>query len=321
MKNIVVLDGYALNPGDLDWEPLKALGHVKIYDRTPEEQVAARAKDAQILLTNKAVISAATIAQLPVLEYIGVMATGYNVVDIAAATARKIPVSNVPAYSTASVAQLTFALILELCHHTGLHADSVRAGEWGRSADFSYWKTPLVELEGRTLGIVGLGQIGRAVAGIALAFGMKVIAHHRHPERDRMEGVSFVDMATCFREADIISLHCPLNQDNREFVNAALLRTMKKTAFIINTSRGPLIREADLAAALKEGVIAGAALDVLSTEPPAADNPLITAPNTVITPHIAWATQAARSRLMHIAVENVRSFLNGLHQNNINKIQ
>lgn len=321
MKNIVVLDGYALNPGDLDWAPLQALGNVTIYDRTPADKVAERAKDAHILLTNKAIVSAETIKNLPFLEYIGVMATGYNVVDIPAATARKIPVTNVPAYSTASVAQLTFALILELCHHTGLHADNVRAGEWAASKDFSYWKTPLTELEGLTLGIAGLGQIGQAVAKIALAFGMKVIAYHKHPERDRMDGVTFVDLATCFREADIVSLHCPLNQENKEFVNAALLHTMKKTAFLINTSRGPLIQEADLAEALKAGVIAGAGLDVLSTEPPAADHPLTAAPGTIITPHIAWATQAARSRLMRVAVENVEKFLQGAHQNTINKIQ
>ncbi|MGN7822856.1 D-2-hydroxyacid dehydrogenase [Chitinophaga sp. 22536] len=321
MKNIVVLDGYALNPGDLDWAPLQALGKVTIYDRTPVELVAERAKDAHILLTNKAIVSAETINSLPFLEYIGVMATGYNVVDIPAATARKIPVTNVPAYSTASVAQLTFALILELCFQTGLHARSVRAGEWASSLDFSYWKTPLTELDGRTIGIVGFGQIGQAVAKIALAFGMKVIVSHKHPERDKMEGVTFVDQATCFREADVVSLHCPLNQDNREFVNTGLLKTMKKTALLINTSRGPLVREADLAEALKEGVIAGAGLDVLSTEPPAADHPLVQAPGTVITPHIAWATQAARGRLMHVTVENVRQYLLGNSQNNINKIQ
>ncbi|NSL90274.1 D-2-hydroxyacid dehydrogenase [Chitinophaga sp. Mgbs1] len=320
MKNIVVLDGYALNPGDLDWAPLQALGKVTIYDRTPPQEVAARAKDAHILLTNKAIVDASVISALPSLEYIGVMATGYNVVDIAAATARKIPVTNVPAYSTAAVAQLTFALLLELCHHTGLHAESVRKGEWATSVDFSYWKTPLTELDGLTFGIVGFGQIGQAVARIALAFGMKVIAHHRHPERDKMEGVVFTDLATCFREADVVSLHCPLNKDNQQFVNAALLKTMKPAAFLINTSRGPLIQEADLAAALHDGVIAGAALDVLSAEPPAADHPLVTAPGTIITPHIAWATRAARGRLLKTAIDNLQAFLSGLHQNNINKI-
>jgi len=318
MKNIVVLDGYTLNPGDLDWVALQALGNVKVFARTPESGVAERIKDAHIVLTNKAIINAAAIEAATQLEYIGVTATGYNVVDTVAARERRIPVTNVPAYSTASVAQLTFALILELCHHTGLHAESVRAGEWGRSIDFSYWKTPLTELSGNTLGIVGLGQIGQAVARIALAFGMKVIANHKHPDRDGMPGVTFVDLATCFKQADIISLHCPLNPGNKEFVNAALLSTMKKTAFLVNTSRGPLIREADLAEALEDGVIAGAALDVLSVEPPLGNNPLITAPNTIITPHIAWATQAARKRLMHTAVENVKVFLEGTPQNIIN---
>ncbi len=318
MKNIVVLDGHTLNPGDLDWIALHALGNVTFYDRTPEHEVAARSKDAHIILTNKAVVSGETIRQLQQLEYIGVTATGFNIVDIQEARNRHIPVSNVPAYSTTSVAQLTFALILELCHHAGLHAESVRAGEWSSSIDFSYWKTTLTELAGSTLGIVGLGQIGQAVARIALAFGMKVIANHKHPERDAMPGVDFVDLATCFREADIVSLHCPLNPANKEFVNAELLATMKKNAFLVNTSRGPLIREADLAAALEKGVIAGAALDVLSTEPPPAGNPLITAPNTIITPHIAWATQAARKRLMHTSVENVKAFLEGNPKNIIN---
>lgn len=318
MKNIVVLDGYTLNPGDLDWRALQALGNVTLYDRTPEATVAERIKDAHIILTNKAIVNETAIREATRLEYIGVTATGYNVVDTVAARSRQIPVTNVPAYSSASVAQLTFALILELCHHTGLHADSVRAGEWAKSADFSYWKTPLTELAGSTLGIVGLGQIGQAVARIAQAFGMKVIACHRHPERDAMSGVAFVDQATCFREADIVSLHCPLNAANREFVNTALLHTMKKTAFLINTSRGPLIREADLAAALQEGIIAGAALDVLSSEPPSADNPLVKAPHTIITPHIAWATQAARKRLMFTTVENVKAFLEGIPQNIIN---
>ncbi|WP_142685994.1 D-2-hydroxyacid dehydrogenase [Chitinophaga polysaccharea] len=318
MKNIVVLDGYTLNPGDLDWSGLQALGNVTFYDRTPEHEVAVRSKDAHIILTNKAIVSGETIRQLQQLEYIGVTATGFNIVDILEARKKNIPVTNVPAYSTTSVAQLTFALILELCHHTGLHAESVRAGEWSSSIDFSYWKTPLTELAGSTLGIVGLGQIGQAVARIALAFGMKVIANHKHPERDAMSGVDFVDLATCFREADIVSLHCPLNPANKEFVNAGLLGTMKKNAFLINTSRGLLIREADLAHALEKGIIAGAALDVLSAEPPPAGNPLINAPSTIITPHIAWATQAARKRLMHTSVENVKAFLEGNPKNIIN---
>ncbi len=319
MINIVVLDGYALNPGDLSWDGLKALGNVTIYDRTPEAQVVERAIDADIVLTNKSILSAESIARLPQLKYIGVIATGYNVVNIEAAKARNIPVTNVPAYSTAAVAQLTFALILELCHRTGAHSDAVRAGRWASSKDFSFWDFPLVELEGKTLGIVGLGQIGQAVARIGLAFGMKVIAHHKHPERDKMEGVTFVDMATCFREADVVSLHTPMSAVNKEFVNAALLHTMKKNAFLINTSRGGLINEADVAVALREGRIAGAGLDVLSTEPPVADNPLISSPNCIITPHIAWATSAARERLLNRVVENLVAFLAGRAQNVVNK--
>lgn len=313
--NIVVLDGFALNPGDLSWDPLKALGNVTIHDRTPPEQVAEHAKDATIILTNKALVHADTIQRAQKLRYIGVMATGYNVVDIKAAREKNIIVTNVPAYGSASVAQLTFALILELCQGVGMHADSVRSGEWARSKDFSYWKMPLGELQGKTLAIIGFGQIGQAVARIALAFGMRVIVSHKHPERDKMEGVSFTGEAECFREADIVSLHCPLNDQNKGFVNGELLSTMKPSAFLINTSRGPLIREADLARALNSGVIAGAGLDVLSTEPPAADNPLITARNCLITPHIAWATFEARKRLMDKVVGNVKAFLDGKPEN------
>ncbi len=261
---IVVLDGYALQPGDLSWEALEALGTVTVHDRTAPAAVAERAKGAAILLTNKSLIPASVIEQLPELRYIGVMATGYNVVDVAAARSRGITVTNVPAYSSASVAQLTFALILELCQGVGLHAESVRKGDWSASPDFSYWKMPLTELADKTLAIIGFGQIGQAVARIALAFGMKVIVSHKHPERDRMEGVTFTDEASCFREADIVSLHCPLNDANKGFVNKALLATMRPSAFLINTSRGPLINEADLATALNNGVIAGAGLDVLS---------------------------------------------------------
>ncbi|RFS20950.1 D-2-hydroxyacid dehydrogenase [Chitinophaga silvatica] len=318
MKRIVVLDGYTLNPGDLDWAALKELGEVTIYDRTPVSQVVERAKDANIVLTNKAIVNSQAIQELKSLEYIGVMATGYNIVDVQAAKERGITVTNVPAYSTDAVAQLTFALILELCNQVGEHAASVRAGDWSRSQDFSYWKTTLRELAGNTLGIIGLGQIGRSVAKIALAFNMKVIASHKHPERDAMEGVEFTDQATCFRKADIVSLHCPLTAENKEFVNLALLRTMKPSAFLINTSRGPLIQEQDLAQALREGIIAGAALDVLSVEPPGGENPLPGAPNTIITPHIAWATLAARERLMNGVVGNLKSYL-GEHPTNVVK--
>ncbi|HEY0610651.1 MAG TPA: D-2-hydroxyacid dehydrogenase [Chitinophaga sp.] len=318
MKNIVVLDGYALNPGDLDWEPLHALGKVTIYDRTKENEVASRAKDADIILTNKTIVNAASIAQLPKLRYIGVMATGYNIVDVKAATIQQIKVTNVPAYGTAAVAQLTFALILELCNHVGLHADSVRAGDWSRSDDFSYWKSPLHELDGKVLGIVGLGQIGQAVSRIALAFGMRVIAHHKHPGKDKTEGVRFVTVEDCFAQSDIVSLHCPLNEQNRGFVNRALLHTMKRDAFLINTSRGPLINEQDLADALNSERIAGAGLDVLAAEPPAPDHPLVHARNCLITPHIAWAAREARARLLNTVIENVRAFLLGQPRNLLN---
>ncbi|ASZ11336.1 D-2-hydroxyacid dehydrogenase [Chitinophaga pendula] len=317
MKKIVVLDGYTLNPGDLDWQYLHQLGKVEIYDRTPPELVAARAAGAEIVLTNKSLLSAATIAFLPALRYIGVMATGYNVVDIAAAKKAGIIVTNVPAYGTATVAQFTFALILELCHHVGIHDQSVKAGDWSRQPDFSYWKTPMMELAGKVLGIVGLGKIGQAVAAIAQVFGMKVIAHHRHPERDALEGITFASLDDCFRQSDFISLHCPLKADNYEFVNKGLLQIMKPTAYLINTSRGPLIREQDLADALNEGIIAGAALDVLSIEPPQAGHPLLSAKNCLLTPHIAWATREARQRLLNTVVDNLDSFIAGQVKNQI----
>ncbi|HZW70328.1 MAG TPA: D-2-hydroxyacid dehydrogenase, partial [Hanamia sp.] len=245
------------------------------------------------------------------LKYIGVMATGYNVVDITEAHKRNIIVTNVPAYSTASVAQLTFAFILELANHTALYAQSVKNGDWVKSKDFSYHLKPIMELQNKTLGIIGFGQIGQNVATIALAFGMKVISSHKHPERDKMEGVSFVDEKTCFSEADIVSLHCPLNKDNFEFVNKELLAPMKRKAFLINTSRGGLVNENDLAEALNHEVIAGAALDVLSAEPPSADNPLLHAKNCLINPHVAWATFESRSRLMDVVVNNIGAFLKG----------
>jgi glycerate dehydrogenase len=255
------------------------------------------------------------IESAPKLKYIGVMATGYNIVDITAAHTRKIIVTNVPAYSTASVAQLTFAFILELANHTALYAESVRKGDWVRSKDFSYHLAPIMELQNKTLGIIGFGQIGKAVAKIALAFGMNVISSHKHPERDQIPGVTFVDEKTCFREADILSLHCPLNESNLHFVNKELLATMKPASFLINTSRGGLINEPDLADALNKEIIAGAALDVLSTEPPSAGNPLLQAKNCLINPHVAWATFESRSRLMKVVVNNVKAFLEGKAEN------
>jgi glycerate dehydrogenase len=312
---IVVLDAYAMNPGDLNWDALKQLGETEIYERSSLDETKKRIADADIVLTNKAIVNEELINAARKLKYIGVMATGYNIVDITAAHTRNIIVTNVPSYSTASVAQLTFAFILEMSNHTALYAESVRQGDWIKSKDFSYHLEPIMELQNKTLGIIGFGQIGKAVAKIALAFGMKVIASHKHPERDRMEGVSFVDEKTCFRESDILSLHCPLNEKNFHFVNKKLLASMKPTSFLINTSRGGLIHEPDLAEVLNNGIIAGAALDVLSTEPPSADNPLLYAKNCLINPHVAWATFESRSRLMNVVVNNVKAFLEGKVQN------
>jgi glycerate dehydrogenase len=308
---IVVLDAYALNPGDLSWTGLQALGETDIYERSSVAETSQRIADADIILTNKALLTEEIISNAPQLKYIGVMATGYNVVDMNAARKCNITVTNVPAYSTVSVAQLTFAIMLELSVHTALYAESVQHGDWITSKDFSYQLRPIMELQNKTLGIIGLGQIGKAVAKIAQAFGMKVIASHKHPERDRMDSVSFTDEVSCFQEADFVSLHCPLTDQNKEFVNHGLLGKMKPSAFLINTSRGALINEEDLAYALNNDLIAGAGLDVLSTEPPGADNPLLHAKNCLITPHIGWATFEARSRLMQVLVNNVSSFING----------
>jgi glycerate dehydrogenase len=308
---IVVLDGYTLNPGDLSWHSLQQLGETIIYDRSVTSEIASRIADADIVLTNKATLTGDIIDKASRLKYIGVVATGYNVVDIVAAAKHHITVTNVPAYGTASVAQLTFALILELVNHVSGYAESVCKGDWVRSEDFSYQRKTITELQDKTLGIIGLGKIGQAVAKIAMAFNMQVIASHKHPERDVVAGVRFVDEASCFRDADIISLHCPLNEQNKHFVNQELIGTMKPSAFLVNTSRGPLINEEDLAHALNTGQIAGAALDVLSTEPPIADNPLLHAKNCLITPHIAWAAYESRSRLMDEVVKNVQAFIDG----------
>jgi len=316
---IIVLDAFAMNPGDLSWEQLKNIGNTEIYDRSLPEESIKRVSDAEIILTNKALVNKDIIEAAPNLKYIGVMATGYNVVDITEAHKRNIVVTNVPAYSTASVAQLTFAFILELANHTALYAQSVENGDWVRSKDFSYHLKPIMELQNKTLGIIGFGQIGQNVAKIALAFGMKVISSHKHPERDKMDGVAFVDEKTCFTEADIVSLHCPLNQDNFEFVNKQLLASMKPKAFLINTSRGGLVNENDLAEALNHEIIAGAALDVLSTEPPSANNPLLHAKNCLINPHVAWATFESRTRLMKTVVNNVKAFLEGKPENVVGK--
>lgn len=315
---IVVLDGYTLNPGDLSWEGLASLGECTVYDRTSPHEVLARSKGAAILLTNKVVLDRNTMAQLPELKYIGVLATGYNIVDVEAAKERGIVVTNVPAYSTNSVVQMTFAHVLNLCLHVAQHSESVRSGAWSRSPDFSYWEYPLVELAGLTMGIVGYGRIGRGVARVASAFGMEVLVFDPFVDPASVEGAVPVDLETLFSRSDIVTLHCPLTEQNRGFVNARMLSLMKKTAFLINTSRGPVIDEAALADALNEGNIAGAGLDVLGQEPPPADCPLLKAKNCFLTPHIAWASGAARARLMQAVVENIKAFLRGEAINVVN---
>jgi glycerate dehydrogenase len=314
------LDGYTLNPGDLSWEGLEALGTVTVYDRTPAESIVERAKGARVILTNKTPLRAEVLRQLPELQYIGVLATGYDVVDTAEAGKLGITVTNVPAYSTASVAQLVFALLLELCQQAGLHNEAVREGEWAGCPDFSFWKTPLVELAGKTLGVVGIGGIGEKVAEIGQAFGMNVIATNRSGKRPALEGVRLVSIGELFQEADVVTLHCPLTPETEGLIQKATLSQMKKTAFLINTGRGKLIRESDLADALNAGVIAGAGLDVLSTEPPAANNPLLSARNCIITPHVGWASFEARGRLMDVAVSNVAAFAAGSPVHVVNRL-
>ena len=312
---IVVVDGYTLNPGDLSWDDLRALGECEIYERSSDAELLSRSATAEIVLTNKMEIRRRHMEQLPKLRYIGVTATGYNIVDVAAARERGVAVTNVPAYGTASVAQMTFALLLELCHRAGHHAQTVREGRWAASPDFCYWDFPLVELDGLTMGIIGLGRIGRAVAQLAQAFGMKVIATGRSKPAELPGEIDWTDLETLLRGSDVVSLHCPLTPETKHMINAGRLKLMKPTAFLLNTSRGPLIDEAALASALHAGQIAGAGLDVLSMEPPPANHPLYTAPNCFITPHISWATRAARSRLMRVAVDNVRAFITGKAQN------
>ena len=316
--HIVILDGYTLNPGDLTWDDLKALGSCDIYDRSGQEEIVPRAASAEIVVTNKIVINREHISQLPKLRYIGVTATGFNIVDVAAARERSIPVTNVPTYGTRSVAQMTFALLLELTQHVGHHSQTVRDGKWIRSADFCYWDYPLVELAGLTIGIVGFGRIGRAVAELAQAFGMRVITAVRLKPKELLSDIAIVGLDDLFAQSDVISLHCPLTPETKHLVNAARLSRMKRTAFLVNTSRGALIDEQALAEALNDERIAGAALDVLSVEPPPLNNPLLRAKNCVVTPHIAWATRAARARLLAAAAENVRAFLNGHPINVVN---
>lgn len=310
---IVVLDGYTLNPGDLSWAGLEALGECTVYDRTRPDQLLERALGARVLLTNKVVLDTGVMTNLPDLKYIGVLATGYNVVDVGAAAARGIVVTNVPAYGTDSVAQHVFALLLEIVSGVSIHSRAVQEGEWSRCPDFSLRKVPMVELAGLTMGIVGFGAIGRAVARIASAFGMRVIVATR--TRRKEDPVVHVGLDKVFEESDVVSLHCPLTPETERLVSGDRLALMKRSAILINTARGPLIDEVALANALNAGRLAGAALDVLSSEPPAPDSPLPGARNCLITPHVAWATLAARRRLLDTVTDNVRAWMEGRPEN------
>ena len=316
---IVVLDGYGLNPGDLSWSAWEALGELKVYDRTSPSELLERSAGAEVLVTNKTLITANDMVSLPELKYIGVLATGYNVVDIDAAKARGIVVTNIPAYSTSSVAQMVFAHVLNITQRVGYYANENVQGRWTNNADFCYWDTNLVELDGKKMGIVGLGNIGKATARIALAFGMEVLAYTSKEQKDLPQGIKKATLDELFTESDVVSLHCPLTPETKELVNADRLKTMKPSAILINTGRGPLVNEQDLADALNEGRIAGAGLDVLSVEPSVANNPLLSAKNCFITPHIAWATKEARTRLMDIAINNLRSYQEGNIINNVAK--
>lgn len=315
---IVILESTAVNPGDLSWEPVLQLGDVTVYDRTSPEDVVSRIGDAEIVLINKTPITAGIMDACPNLRLICVEATGYNVVDCEAAKQRGILVCNVPTYGTDAVAQFTFALLLEICHQVGHHSTSVHSGDWCRSPDFCYWHTPQMELAGKTLGIIGFGKIGRAVAKIANAFNMRVLAYSRSRCIEGETLGEYVDLDTLLKNADIISLHCPETAQTKEIINAASIGKMKDGAILINTARGGLIREADLADALKSGKIRAAAADVVSVEPIRLDNPLLSAPNCIITPHMAWAPIEARQRIIQITAENIRAYLEGKPINVVN---
>ena len=313
---LVILDAYATNPGDLTWAPIETWADCTAHDRTDPADVLARIGDADAVMLNKAVLSADTIQRAPHLKYVGILATGFNTIDLAAARQRGLVVTNVPGYSTDSVAQHTFALLLELTNQAALHSADARSGGWSRNPDYCYRLSPQIELAGLVLGLVGFGQIGQAVARIAQAFGMRVLAHRRDTSSPPPTGVEYAPLDRLFAESDVVSLHCPLSPATAGLVNAARLARMKPTAFLLNTSRGPLVVEQDLADALRANRIAGAAMDVLSTEPPSPDNPLLSAPRCLVTPHLAWATAAARRRLIDIAADNLRAFLAGspIHQ-------
>lgn len=316
---IVVLDGYTLNPGDISWKGMEAFGDVVVYDRTNPEDIVSRIGDAEVVYTNKTPITKETLDACPNIKFIGVLATGYNIIDIAAAKEKGIPVSNIPTYGTAAVSQFAIALLLELCHHIGAHSDAVKAGEWSSNPDWCFWKYPLVELDGKTMGIIGFGRIGQDTGKIAQALGMKVLAYDafKRPELES-DTCHYVDLDTLLKESDVISLHCPLFPDTEGIINKDTIAKMKDGVMIINDSRGPLIVEQDLRDALDSGKVAGAALDVVSTEPIKMDNPLLGAKNVILTPHIAWAPKESRQRLMDIAVANLKAYVDGQPQNVVN---
>ena len=316
---IVVLDGYCLNPGDLSWEDMASLGDLRVYDRTSPAELLNRAEGAEVLITNKTLITGNDMEALPQLKYIGVLATGYNVVDVESAKEKGIVVTNIPAYSTNSVAQMVFAHLLNITQRVGHYACMNRQGKWSDNADFCYWDTELIELNDKWMGIIGFGNIGQATARIALSFGMKVGVFTSKAQSELPEGVKKMSLEEIFKNCDVVSLHCPLTPSTQEMVNVERLNLMKPNAILINTGRGPLINEQDLADALNEGKILAAGLDVLSTEPPLSSNPLLSARNCFITPHIAWATKEARIRLMRIAVNNLKEFMNGNIINNVAK--
>lgn len=317
---IVVLDGYTENPGDLSWEGLENLGKLTVYDRTPKDQIAVRIGDAEVVYTNKIPISKETLDQCPNLKFIGVLATGYNVIDVEAAKEKGIPVSNIPTYGTDAVAQYTIALLLELCHHIGEHSTCVKRGDWTNNPDWCFWNYPLIELAGKTIGIIGFGRIGQGTARIAQAMGMKVLAfdQYQNPALET-ETCRYTDLNTLLMQSDVIALHCPLFPSTEKIINKDNIAKMKDGVMIINDSRGPLIAEEDLCEALNSGKVGGAALDVVSSEPIKMDNPLLTAKNCIITPHIAWAPKESRQRLMNIAVDNLRAFIEGKPINVVNK--
>ncbi|MGN1026346.1 MAG: D-2-hydroxyacid dehydrogenase [Faecousia sp.] len=315
---IVVLDGYTENPGDLSWDGLRALGELTVYDRTRPEEAASRIQDAEIIVTNKVPVTRALLEQCPGIRYVSVLATGYNVVDLKATAERGIPVSNVPAYSTAAVGQFTIGMLLEICCQIGFHDRSVHDGDWASCPDFSYWKTPLIELAGKTMGIIGFGRIGRQTGAIAKAMGMRVLATGSRPCDEGNAIAEYVDLDTVLRQSDVISLHCPLFPETTGIINKDSIAKMKDGVIILNMARGPLIVEEDLAQALNSGKVYAAGMDVVSQEPIRADNPLLTAKNCFLTPHIAWASRECRQRIMEITEQNIRSFLDGNVQNRVN---